>query len=451
MGDETLQEYLVKIGWDLDKDGYNNVQSLINGLINKIGSKVGNFTKSFLTGAGIVKDAIVGITESTVELINKTAQLDKETEKWARQYWTTEQNARSLQSAMKSMGLSSLDDLYYATSEEYNRFLDLRNLGKSLEAPKELDDFLVKVRDINHEVNRLKVIFEYGARWVVYYLGKMFGKDTDEMLQLFKNGVDWIAKHLPQIAEKIAKAISHVVNIVLALYKVGKAIVTGIKNHLDSMPSRTKATLAALSAVLLAFLAGPVGKIIAGITILLLLLEDFYVWSKGGKSLFDYSKLEEFFNSPGIQKIRDFLESVFEILGGIIEYIAWLVGGGEMSEWARKVDEFLESVYNWLGKILSILNLIFGKKTGDPNEDTWIGRAGQIASTAAEYKNDDTSWMNKNPLLQAPSINGINPTIVDNSKTDVNIGISYDKDSDTFKVSQDIVRNTNFNNPILSR
>ena len=329
MGDETLQEYLVKIGWDLDKDGYNNVQSLINGLINKIGIKAGNFTKSFLTGAGIVKDAIVGITKSTVELINKTAQLDKETEKWARQYWTTEQNARSLQSAMKSMGLSSLDDLYYATSEEYNRFLDLRNLGKSLEAPKELDSFLVKIRDINHEVNRLKVIFEYGARWVVYYLGKMFGKDTDEMLQLFKNGVDWIAKHLPQIAQKIAKAISHVVNIVLALYKVGKAIVTGIKNHLDSMPSRTKATLAALSAILLAFLAGPVGKIIAGITILLLLLEDFYVWSKGGKSLFDYSKLEEFFNSPGIQKIRDFLGSVFEILGGIIEYIAWLIQYGK--------------------------------------------------------------------------------------------------------------------------
>lgn len=450
LGDESLQEFLVKIGWNLDELGYDKVNDLIDSLFKKITGKAGNTVNSIIKGAGIVIDAIEGITEATVGLITKTAQLDNETEKWARRYWTTEQNARSLQSAMQAMGLSSLDDLYYSTNEEYNRFLELKNLGKSLEAPKELDNFLVKIRDIQHEFNKLKVIFSYGARWVVYYLGQIFGKDTEEILQDFKNLVSWFGNNIPKISEKIARALSHVINIVLALYNVGKNIYEFVSGIFDKLPTKTKVMLAAISALLIAFLAGPVGRIIAGITLLLLLLEDYYVWTKGGKSLFDYSKINEFFNSDEMEGFKRNVGIIVEGFGDLLDLIIQLLSVG-VPEFFKELNDTFESICTWLEKIITYLNLLSGK-TGDVEQDSWIGRGINAANAAAEAAGlNDESWMNKNPLLQPPDLHVGSFDIVDNSSVDVKVDIKYDKASDTFEVAREILRNTNYSSPITAQ
>lgn len=447
LGDESLQEFLVKIGWNLDELGYNKASDLIDSLFENMLSGAGAVTNTILKGSSIVLEAIKGITEATVGLISKTAQLDKETEKWARRYWTTEQNARSLQSAMQAMGLNSLDDLYYSTYEEYSRFLDLRKLGQSLEAPKELDNFLLKVRDIQHEFNRLKVVLQYGTRWVVYYLGKMFGTDAEGMLKKFRSWVNWLAENIPRVAKVIATALSHVINIVMALYTAGKNIYNFISDFLDMLPQKTKTVLLALSSMILLFLTGPVGLVIAGISFLLLLLEDYYVWTKGGKSLFDYSKIHDFFNSDEMEAFKGNIAIILEGLAGIWDILKDFFTIG-VPTFFKDLNDILASICGWLEKILGYANELSGK-TGNVEQDSWIGK-GIAAANAAREENDVWNG-NNNPLLQPPTINNLKPNIVDNSNIEVNVGVTYNKESDTFEIAKDIIRNTNYSLPVSTR
>ena len=171
MAIETLKEYLVKIGWNIDEVSFKNANSVIDGVTGKLSKSASGIASSFIKAGTIVGEAIVEINEQMFSLIDKTASLDYQTERLARQYWTSEKNVRSFSTALEAMG-EDMNSIMYMTNEQYQRFIELNKLGRTLEAPKELDDYLIKVRGLNFEFNRLKVILQYASRWVVYWISK---------------------------------------------------------------------------------------------------------------------------------------------------------------------------------------------------------------------------------------------------------------------------------------
>jgi hypothetical protein len=288
--DETLKEYLVKIGWDVDNISFQNANEQINKFNRLAELSAKSLGMAFTSAGSLIFDTIFSITESMWSLVSSTAEADLRVETFARRMWTTEQNARSLTTALDALGME-YNDLFYTTEEQFRRFLSLNALGKTLEAPAELDETLVKVRNIQFEISKMKMIFQYASRWVVYYLGEMFGDDLDSAQQKLSNFNNFLIEKIPKFTKVIAEFFGVfyrlVRSVIWALEGIGSAAVSSFGNLETSGVSAlmTIATVATLVS------KGPLGIFLLVLGLILLLLEDFMVWQKGGKSLFDWSSV----------------------------------------------------------------------------------------------------------------------------------------------------------------
>lgn len=353
--DETLKEYLVKIGWDVDELGFDAANKKINdfrsAIVNGGSSMAASFTKAGLA----IFDTIYTVVDSMWDLASATAVADLKVETFARRMWTTEQNARSLTTALDVLGMS-YDELFFATPEQYNRFLQLNTLGKQLEAPAELDETLQKIRDIQFEISKTKLIFQYATRWVMYYLGEYLGTDIDTVKEKLKSFNDMAMKYLPVVTQKIA----YVFNV---FYRLGKTVVevlaaigrTAVGSFGDIETSGLR-TIATLAAAFWALKSGPVGMFLLLLGAILLLLEDFMVWQKGGKSLFDWSVV-----SDKLQEMNDKLGDTPDKVADIIQKVDDLFGKIQAGQFIMAIVEtFLDTVETGLDGINVALDLLNG-------------------------------------------------------------------------------------------
>lgn len=287
---ESLKEYLVKLGWDVDELGLSKLQ---NGLskVERSADSIGNkFVKNFAKAGTAAGGFLMTITTGTAKFMSNVAMADLATERWARRMWTTEENARSLTAALDAMG-ASYEDIFYMTPEEYKNMLELKNFASSLKAPAELEDTLKQIRDINQEINKTKVILSMATRWIAYYLGQYLGKDFKNAQEAMKEFNNYLVEKLPVVTEKIAKYISWIVRLAKVAIQFIKNMKERLQNIFDKMPSGFKTATLAATAFLGALKMGPLGLFIAGITALLLLLDDYYTYQRGGKSAFDWGNL----------------------------------------------------------------------------------------------------------------------------------------------------------------
>ena len=141
---ESLKDYLVKIGWDLDESGFKNATNKITSIKSKL-DKVKGIKDGFKVASDVILGSLKVVNEAILDVVESTALLDYETEKQARLWWVSEQQARSYETALNALGETNAD-LLTMTNEQYRRLYELNQLGRSLEAPKELDDFLLLVR-----------------------------------------------------------------------------------------------------------------------------------------------------------------------------------------------------------------------------------------------------------------------------------------------------------------
>lgn len=319
MAAETMKEYLVKIGWDIDEDGFKKSMSLVNSIAGKLSDKAAGIASSFIKAGGIISTVLTTINESLVSVVEETAKLDQETEELARKYWTTEQNARSFDTALKVLGRTE-EDLLYMTQEQYQRFIELNRLGRTLEAPKELDNYLVKVRGLNFELSRLKMIFQYGTRWLTYWISQFTGEDVETFTKRLRALGDYIIKNMQPITKAVAKFFE-------MFYKLGKAgvkllislgkVILWVVNLFDSQISRTIFLVTILSKALL---ASPLTMFIGLLLTLLLLIDDYMTWKRGGESALDWSNFDDSFSDllttfndlkEAIQPVKEMLDDLW--------------------------------------------------------------------------------------------------------------------------------------------
>lgn len=358
MASETLKEYLVKLGWDVDKKGFDNASSLVDRFASSISSKAGKMGTAFITASASMIKASLATAEAVSEISFSVAEADTAVERLARKYWISEQSARSLQNAQEQLGIS-VEELMYATNEEYKRFLELNAYGKSLEAPKALDDTLVKIRDIQFEFSKLGTILNYGKRWFMYYLGEYLGVDIDQMIAKFKSFNEWLRNNLPQITQKLAKIVSlgwrFAKTVLTLIYNLGK----GILQIVEHLGTSGVAAILALAAVLKMVAMGPVGLILLGLTSIVLLLDDFLAWKEGRNSLFDWSGVSEpLENLWG--SVLNVTDSVKSLIGSFSNLFKAIDGGKGTMSWLgdilQTVADFINIISTGITGISALLN-----------------------------------------------------------------------------------------------
>lgn len=353
--DETLKQYLVKIGWNLDLMGYNNLLSMLSRLSSRFNDSGNYIVNSFAKAATLMIGSIVGITKASWELVESVANADLKTETLARKLWTTEENARSLASSLDALDMS-YEDLFFTTEEQYNRFLQLNALGKTLEAPAELDETLRKVRDIQFEFSKMRMIAQYGTRWVVYFLGQYLGGDIDTLHSKLQSLNDWFIENMPKIADKIAYAMSIAIRFFKALFELIKTLGSVAVDVFERMGSSGVKAIGAIAGAFAILKSGPVGWFLAALALIVLLLDDFFTWKRGGISYFDWSGFADVFEAMG-----DKLGDASEKFGDLTEKFGQLMDKINAKEGVMKVLEwFLDMVETGIDGINVALDVLIG-------------------------------------------------------------------------------------------
>lgn len=443
----VMKEYLVSLGFNVDRNKLSDAldvvklgEGKISSLVSKMSTSLGKGTAGIVT---MIASAVVAVGKFTTSV----AEADMATQNAANSMWMNVDAYRVTQNAVESLGYSMNELSTIARNPELtNRFSELVELGKQTAAPKELDSMLKKVRDVTFEFDKMQVIAKNGIRQIVYYFLKYLGVDLDNMQNKLASVNKFLQENLPKIAAAIAKVLYYI-------YRVGKAIgyvislgaklIGGIYNFMKKFPSTFKVFIGIISAILLAI--NPVLTIIlAGLSAIILLIDDYMTWQRGGKSYFgdSWKKVEDF-----IEKAKDKFEWLFEKIEWAVDYI--IDSLGPFFEWL--FDAF-DSAFGWLKDVIKGVNE-FGYKVGSIPD--WILKKDQEVDEANEKANNwikekikgffgssDESESKKSEVkYQYESSKNTNTSYSPNMKYEQNINVKGSVDENTLrKINQQTKR-----------
>lgn len=443
----VMKEYLVSLGFNVDRNKLSDAldvvklgEGKISSLVSKMSTSLGKGTAGIVT---MIASAVVAVGKFTTSV----AEADMATQNAANSMWMNVDAYRVTQNAIESLGYSMNELSTIARNPELtNRFSELVELGKQTAAPKELDSMLKKVRDVTFEFDKMQVIAKNGIRQIVYYFLKYLGVDLDNMQNKLASVNKFLQENLPKIAAAIAKVLYYI-------YRVGKAIgyvislgaklIGGIYNFMKKFPSTFKVFIGIISAILLAI--NPVLTIIlAGLSAIILLIDDYMTWQRGGKSYFgdSWKKVEDF-----IEKAKDKFEWLFEKIEWAVDYI--IDSLGPFFEWL--FDAF-DSAFGWLKDVFKGVNE-FGYKVGSIPD--WILKKDQEVDEANEKANNwikekikgffgssDESESKKSEVkYQYESSKNTNTSYSPNMKYEQNINVKGSVDENTLrKINQQTKR-----------
>ena len=443
----VMKEYLVSLGFNIDRNKLSDAldvvklgEGKISSLVSKMSTSLGKGTAGIVT---MIASAVVAVGKFTTSV----AEADMATQNAANSMWMNVDAYRVTQNAVESLGYSMNELSTIARNPELtNRFSELVELGKQTAAPKELDSMLKKVRDVTFEFDKMQVIAKNGIRQIVYYFLKYLGVDLDNMQNKLASVNKFLQENLPKIAAAIAKVLYYI-------YRVGKAIgyvislgaklIGGIYNFMKKFPSTFKVFIGIISAILLAI--NPVLTIIlAGLSAIILLIDDYMTWQRGGKSYFgdSWKKVEDF-----IEKAKDKFEWLFEKIEWAVDYI--IDSLGPFFEWL--FDAF-DSAFGWLKDVFKGVNE-FGYKVGSIPD--WILKKDQEIDEANEKANNwikekikgffgssDESESKKSEVkYQYESSKNTNTSYSPNMKYEQNINVKGSVDENTLrKINQQTKR-----------
>lgn len=271
-----LEEYLVRIGAEVDKDAFAGAAQAISNLSGMLG-KLGTILKYGGIFVGLAK-----VTEAVIDNIKAVASADLEYQKLAQSMWVTKDTAKTLSVVLKTMGASQEDVAWVPELRE--QFFRLRQEMAELSTPADADGQLAWIREIGYDVQSLQLKLKMFKEWVVYYLIKELQPYIKEFQEFIRWLNDKFGKSLPALARKVASVLASVVRVAMSLVKALKWVFEGIYNFIDALPSKTKALVAVFAVVGAAIMAGPFGLMMMAIGTALIMLEDFFGYLEGRES-----------------------------------------------------------------------------------------------------------------------------------------------------------------------
>ncbi|WP_291348085.1 MULTISPECIES: phage tail tape measure protein [unclassified Acinetobacter] len=217
------------------------------------------------------------------------------------------------------------DGKFMANMDKYQKIQ--KELGMNNDLAKSGNEFMTEYRD-------LTMMTKTGFQVIVMQAGKALIPILRMLNQLIQAGIHAFSQLNPQIKEGLAVGLRFAM---LAL--MFGALAKSLGLLLKFIPA-FKTFIGLLKLFRLAFLASPIGIILALGAALALLYDDYKTWKEGGKSLFDWSKWTNGIDTI-INKIKDFLDILDKIKDKTIEFIQKIIKdpAGALKEVATEVQE----------------------------------------------------------------------------------------------------------------
>jgi hypothetical protein len=352
-----LEEYLVRIGAEVDKDAFAGAAKAINNLSGMLG-KLGSILKYGAIFAGLAK-----VTEAVIDNIKAVASADLEYQKLAQSMWVTKDTAKTLSVVLKTMGASQEDVAWVPELRE--QFFRLRQEMAELSTPADADNQLAWIREIGYDVQSLQLKLKMFKEWVVYYLIKELQPYIKEFQEFIRWLNDKFGKNLPALARKVASVLASVVRVAMSLVKALKWLFEGTYNFIDALPSKTKALVAVFAVVGAAIMAGPFGLMMMAIGAALLMLEDFFGYLEGRESSNTLKPLWKWLtdeNNPLRRLIEKLEEGIAFILAKLTELFEKVFTEERQEKLKKTVANIAKGVAEIAEGLATIVESIFGKK-----------------------------------------------------------------------------------------
>lgn len=352
-----LEEYLVRIGAEVDKDAFAGAAKAINNLSGMLG-KLGSILKYGGIFVGLAK-----VTEAVIDNIKAVASADLEYQKLAQSMWVTKDTAKTLSVVLKTMGASQEDVAWVPELRE--QFFRLRQEMAELSTPADADNQLAWIREIGYDVQSLQLKLKMFKEWVVYYLIKELQPYIKEFQEFIRWLNDKFGKSLPALARKVASVLASVVRVAMSLVKALKWLFEGIYNFIDALPSKTKALVAVFAVVGAAIMAGPFGLMMMAIGTALIMLEDFFGYLEGRESSNTLKPLWKWLTDEN-NPLRRLIEKLKEGIAFILEKLTELFEKVFTEERQEKLKKTVANIAKGVAEIAeglaTIVESIFGKK-----------------------------------------------------------------------------------------
>lgn len=352
-----LEEYLVRIGAEVDKDAFAGAAQAISKLSGMLG-KLGTILKYGGIFVGLAK-----VTEAVIDNIKAVASADLEYQKLAQSMWVTKDTAKTLSVVLKTMGASQEDVAWVPELRE--QFFRLRQEMAELSTPADADGQLAWIREIGYDVQSLQLKLKMFKEWVVYYLIKELQPYIKEFQEFIRWLNDKFGKSLPALARKVASVLASVVRVAVSLVKALKWLFEGIYNFIDALPSKTKALVAVFAVVGAAIMAGPFGLMMMAIGTALIMLEDFFGYLEGRESSNTLKPLWKWLtdeNNPLHRIITKLGDGIAFILEKLTELFEKVFTEERQEKLKKTVANIAKGVAEIAEGLAMIVESIFGKK-----------------------------------------------------------------------------------------
>lgn len=230
--------------------------------------------------------------------------------------------------------LAMRDGKFVSNMEKYQKIQE--QLGMNDDLTKSGNDFMTEYRD-------LTMVTKTGFQVIVMQAGKALIPILRLLNQLIQAGISAFSQLNPEIKQMLGVGLRFGM---LALVFGGFIKTFGMIFKFIPM---IKSFIGVLKLFRLAFLASPIGIILALAAALALLYDDYKTWRDGGKSLFDWSKWTNGIDII-INKIKDFLDLLDKIKDKVINFVQKIISDpvGAVQEVVETTKDVLSNVGNEL-------------------------------------------------------------------------------------------------------
>lgn len=354
----VIEEYLVSLGAVINNaqfSEFNNTLNKAKSAVTKLSDSAMDTTTSLgkmVTGLSAVASAITAVGFATAKTIKSVADADMKYQVLAKDIWTTKENAKSLQLALDTMG-AKLEDVAWIP-ELREQFMRLRTEMQELQTPADANNQLKYIRSIGYEWQSFMLKLKMLKEWVAYYLIKYLAGPIERVRQGLKDINESLKMNMPSWGNKIAKALTIVVNLGMNLARFGKTAIDTISRFFDMLPEGAQKVIKFISVIGLAMKLNP---FMAAMTALILLIDDFYAYIDGRKSARTLAPVWK-----KLLKIWDNLQVYFEKGENYLQIIISLLNTEALptlTNWWSTFKQIMENLAEIFFRILEILKYMF--------------------------------------------------------------------------------------------
>ena len=325
---DVIQEYLVSLGFQVDKPGFQELNKTINETTSLVQAATATWAKSFVAASGVIASALASVSTGMLGVAKHAANQDLQFQKLGRTMMVGKDAAWAMAKATDALG-ESLNDIAI-TPELLERYEKLIADGQNMKPGGDFEATMRGFRDLMFQFTRLKQEVSYAMTWVGYYIIKYLAGPLADVEKKFRSFNDSFVRNISVWTEKVARAAVYIINIFVHFGEMLASIGRHLKEMWDSFPKGVKIAVAAIGTLWAVIKASPLGRAIMLMSILLLLVDDYFGYFEGKDAALGkyWDKLHDFIQKAQTA-ITDFANEAEPVLETAWK---WIKDGAQAAE-----------------------------------------------------------------------------------------------------------------------